>query len=335
MNSRYDYETELADNQAELEEYRRQRERREHERRRRRALERRRRKQRILLIRGIIMLVVIIIIICVVVFSVKQIKEHRAEKAQQEMQMPNESDDKQSGQNTGGDSDEGNATAGNDEQDDEDIDDPNYELVMSSDEYPDSLKNLYKKNEEAREFVLAYPEKKGTVDRSSLDEYAKCPDVPLLMQWDERWGYYQYGDDVVAVNGCGPTCLSMVALYLTRDTDMTPVYIADFAMENDYYLAGSGSKWELMEEGATRLGLQVEELTLNENTIEEELKNGNPIICVMGPGDFTDNGHYIVLTSWESGTVLVNDPNSKENSMKRWVFDDIKDQIKDLWVYKK
>jgi hypothetical protein len=28
----------------------------------------------------------------------------------------------------------------------------------------------------------------------------------------------------------------------------------------------------------------------------------------------------------------VNDPNSKANSNKQWVFEDIKDQIKNLWV---
>ena len=83
------------------------------------------------------------------------------------------------------------------------------------------------------------------------------------------------------------------------------------------------------------LGLKVEEIALNEKIIEDNLNAGNPIICVMGAGEFTDNGHYIVLTSWESGTVLVNDPNSKANSMKRWVFEDIKGQIKNLWVYKK
>ena len=41
--------------------------------------------------------------------------------------------------------------------------------------------------------------------------------MPLLLQWDERWGYRYYGDQMMAINGCGPTCLSMVVSYLTQN----------------------------------------------------------------------------------------------------------------------
>ena len=182
---------------------------------------------------------------------------------------------------------------------------------------------------------LPIQKKKGTADTSPLDEYVNSTEVPLLMQWDQRWGYYEYSNSVIGVAGCGPTCLSMVAIYVNNDPYMTPIEIADFAMKNGYCVEGSGTEWTLMEEGARRLGLNVEELQLDENAIARELQAGNPIICNMGPGDFTDSGHYIVLTSWESGTVLVNDPNSYENYLKRWEFDEIKEQIKNLWVYKK
>ena len=26
--------------------------------------------------------------------------------------------------------------------------------------------------------------------------------MPLLLQWDERWGYRYYGDQMMAINGC-------------------------------------------------------------------------------------------------------------------------------------
>ncbi len=35
-------------------------------------------------------------------------------------------------------------------------------------------------------------------------------EIPLLLQWDERWGYSVYGDNMIAVNGCGPTAVAMV-----------------------------------------------------------------------------------------------------------------------------
>ena len=62
---------------------------------------------------------------------------------------------------------------------------------------------------------------------------------------------------------------------------------------------------------------------------------GHPIICSVGPGDFTKIGHFIVLTGYENGSVTVNDPFSQENSDKSWKFTQIQEQIKAMWVYSK
>ncbi|MFR6393700.1 MAG: C39 family peptidase [Roseburia sp.] len=66
----------------------------------------------------------------------------------------------------------------------------------------------------------------------------------------------------------------------------------------------------------------------------QELSQGHPIICIMGPGDFTTSGHFVVLTGVDSdGKITVNDSNSKKNSNKAWKIDDLMSQIRDLWVY--
>ncbi len=65
------------------------------------------------------------------------------------------------------------------------------------------------------------------------------------------------------------------------------------------------------------------------------LKKGNPIICSMGPGDFTTAGHFIVLVGVEEGKIKVNDPNSKERSSKLWDYETLEPQIKNLWVFEK
>ena len=62
------------------------------------------------------------------------------------------------------------------------------------------------------------------------------------------------------------------------------------------------------------------------------MKAGNPIICIMGPGDFTDEGHFIVMTGYDDGFVYINDPNSRANSQKAWELSSIIGQIKNLWV---
>ena len=80
----------------------------------------------------------------------------------------------------------------------------------------------------------------------------------------------------------------------------------------------------MMTELATKLGLSAQELSLSEDSIRQELSQGHPIICIMGPGDFTTSGHFIVLTGVDSdGKITVNDSNSKKNSNKAWKIDDL------------
>ena len=78
------------------------------------------------------------------------------------------------------------------------------------------------------------------------------------------------------------------------------------------------------------------ELGLDADTIRSKLRDGHPIICIMGPGDFTSTGHFIVLTGVKSnGDVTVNDPNSRKNSDKSWDLEEIMSQMRNLWVYSK
>lgn len=202
---------------------------------------------------------------------------------------------------------------------------------LSINDWPDELIDLLKRNSETESFVLNYPLKKNLTYDINLDEYAHSSSVPLFMQWDERWGYESYGDDMIALSGCGPTCLSMVCVYLLDDTSYNPKYISEFSENNGYCVADNGSAWTLISEGGKKLGLNVEELSLDENVVMQNLQAGNPIICVMGPGDFTSSGHYIVMTDYVDGKIKINDPNSKVRSEKLWVFEDIKDQINNLW----
>lgn len=200
-------------------------------------------------------------------------------------------------------------------------------------DYTEDLIALYEKNEEARQFVLDYPLKKDMDFDIDLSEYSNTDTVPLFMQWDDRWGYSEYAGKVLGISGCGPTCLSMVSVYLTKDTLKNPKWMAEFATEKDYYENGSGSKWTLMSQGAQQLGLNVRELSLDEERMAENLEAGHPIICILGPGDFTDSGHFIVLTGYRDGGFAVNDPNSLANSRKIWTFEELRSQIRALWVY--
>ena len=197
-------------------------------------------------------------------------------------------------------------------------------------EYPKSLIELLERNPETEAFVLNYPFRDDT--EIDLSEYDLSEGVPLLMQWDHRWGYLKYGSDVVGITGCGPVCLAMAGYYVTGDDAFSPERIVTFAAENGYYSPGNGSSWTLISEGGVKLGLDVTEIPLVEKRITDNLEAGNPIICAMGKGDFTTSGHYIVLVGLEEGKIRVNDPNSYANSEKLWSYEEIEGQIRNLWV---
>lgn len=215
-----------------------------------------------------------------------------------------------------------------------DLDRLTFKSVLGSEEYPESLVELAKRNPEALQFVLDYPEKKDVHAPIDLSAEVVEGEFPLFLQWDERWGYETYGDDFLAVTGCGPTCLSMVYCGLTGDTQWNPYNIACMAQEQGYYVSGSGSSWSMMTELASELGLGVSEVVFDEYHIRETLEEGHPIICIMGPGDFTTAGHFIVLVGIaEDGSIVVNDPNSKINSEKTWDLETLMSQTRNLWGY--
>jgi hypothetical protein len=204
------------------------------------------------------------------------------------------------------------------------------EMGIRYKQYPKSLISLLDRNPETKDFVLNYPfREEEDYDLAGLD----CSTVPLFLQWDKRWGYEKYGSDMIAITGCGPTCLAMAGYYITGDgKTFDPAAIAAFSEKNGYYASGYGSSWTLISEGAVRLGLDVTEIPLVEKRIKDNLEVGNPIICAMGAGDFTSSGHYIVLVGLENGMFIVNDPNSVENSNKLWSYEQIQGQIRNLWV---
>ncbi len=158
--------------------------------------------------------------------------------------------------------------------------------------------------------------------------------IPAFFQYDSSWKDEKYGDGTMEFNGCGPTCLSMVVCGLKETNDYDPVTVARLADRYGYYAAGAGSKWTLMSEGAEFLGLTVHEVRFDESHIRQELLEGRPIICVVGPGDFTTTGHFIVLCAMDDyGRVIVHDPNSEKNSKRVWELEELMPQIKNLWSY--
>ena len=196
--------------------------------------------------------------------------------------------------------------------------------------YPRSINELLARNPETVAFALNYPS--PPEEAVSLAGIPRDT-VPLFLQWDTRWGYAEYGSDVLGITGCGPTCLAMIGYYLTGDEGLTPAWVARFSEEKGHYASGRGSKWSLFTEGAVQLGLTVAEVPLTEQAMTAALKSGHPLVLSMGPGAFTVGGHYIVAAGVEPGGFRIHDPNSRIRSRKLWRFDEIESQIRNVWEF--
>ena len=207
------------------------------------------------------------------------------------------------------------------------------EIYQNHSEYPKDLLSALANNPEMADFAAGYSAGNKN-SGGALTTAEKEQDFPLFLQWDPRWGYRPYGNgSCIGLAGCGPTCLSMALFYLTRDEKLTPDKIAEYSMENGYYVDGTGTAWALMEDVPKLYGISVTKLGADENSIRAVLDNGGVVICSVGRGEFTTSGHYILIYGYDSEGLIINDPNCVARSGKRWIFSDIRWQIKNIWAY--
>lgn len=206
------------------------------------------------------------------------------------------------------------------------------EIVEHLEDYPEVYLAALANNPEMLDYVKGYPDNDGSVS-SELTKSEKKADYPLFLQWDKRWGYASYGGSSIGISGCGPTCLSMVVYGLTDNAMATPDKVARYSEEQGYYIEGTGTSWDLMTEGAASFGVTGEEISLDETVMKKELDKKHPLICAMRAGDFTAAGHFIVIYGYDKKGFIVNDPNCKARSEKRWTYDELSGQIKNLWAY--
>mgnify|MGYP003305809565 CR=1 FL=1 len=132
--------------------------------------------------------------------------------------------------------------------------------------------------------------------------------VPLYFQTD--YPNTMFGRGTIANNGCGITCLAMVATYLTGHE-----YLPD---ELARYFGGvAESNMDRLEKGAEAMQLPWEKMENFHKTMEA-LREGKVVIALMDSLSlFTDTQHFIVLTGFnEDGLIMVNDP--AEPNYEKW-----------------
>lgn len=143
--------------------------------------------------------------------------------------------------------------------------------------------------------------------------------IVYYRQSDERWGSLLYGSDPMSTHGCGPTAMAMVVSSLT-DTVIDPPSMAQWAVAKGYWARHSGSYHSIVMGTANAFGLHAEPfLPRDADALREALFSDNLLVALMGPGHFTQGGHFIILRGVTlSGDILIADPASEERSLTAW-----------------
>ena len=138
-------------------------------------------------------------------------------------------------------------------------------------------------------------------------------------QREAPWASMPFGGDTIDLYGCGPVAMSMVVSSMTEH-QVDPGQMAAWAAENGYWASQSGSYHSLIPDAAVAYGLQSARLeTCTPHQLIQYLLRGDMVVALMGPGHFTNSGHFIILRGATlSGEILIADPNSRENSLTTW-----------------
>lgn len=204
------------------------------------------------------------------------------------------------------------------------------EIYENVDAYSIVMLDHLANNPEMAAYVLGALESDGSVTGGFTDAELEA-EFPLLLQFDPRWGYFEYGGKEMGISGCGPTCLAMTILALTDYKDVTPDKIAAYSLANDYYVKDVGTAWDLIDEFPTLYGLTVSITGINEELMKSELDKGNMLICSVRKGIFTAGGHFIVIYGYDETGFKVNDPMCVARSNKTWTYAQFGRQIKRIW----
>ena len=159
----------------------------------------------------------------------------------------------------------------------------------------------------------------------------------------QPWSNVSFGGGNIASSGCSVTSLSMCISYLKGGTDKESwVYPSDIVKKiqektgnyNSFYAGNAGQSWEIFPAVAAYYGLKC--TTIKANKITEELSKGNPVIMSCKPSEFTNGGHFIVLTGvTDDGYIVLNDPNSahKDKSNRKYTVDYLSKVGKSWWAF--
>ncbi|MFU1798457.1 C39 family peptidase [Paenibacillus azoreducens] len=135
-------------------------------------------------------------------------------------------------------------------------------------------------------------------------------------QKDKRWKDVMYSirndkKQTMGTSACGPTSAAMAISSLIGQT-VLPTTAAAYALNNGYRTIDTGTSWDFFASIAKNYGVACKQ-TDSLREIKKALSDGKIVIASMDKGNFTGDGHYILLVgiSNKNGETWINvfDPN--------------------------
>lgn len=169
------------------------------------------------------------------------------------------------------------------------------------------------------------------------------------LQTDSRWASWPYSNKDentdIAESGCGPTAMAMV-IATWKDSSVTPVTTCQWALNKGYKATGNGTYHSYFVPQAAAYGIDCERVNTTSfqymNSTQaapyhqkawDAVSEGDIVICLMGPGNWTRGGHYIVWYSNDAnGNVYINDPASTKSNRVKNTFALLKSQVRYYWI---
>lgn len=176
-------------------------------------------------------------------------------------------------------------------------------------------KKKKKQNKAEQKSIKTYAEM--SLEKKNHKEYVGS--YVYFNQADEAWNHSGLS---LHSAGCGPSAIAVCITNLTSKW-VTPVDVASWGSQNGYY-SSAGSVHEGIPAMVEHFGLQCEGAGTDYEKIKAALKNGNFVIGLMGPGYFTNGGHFITLVEIDQDDqVTVADVGSRRRSQFKYALKDV------------
>lgn len=170
------------------------------------------------------------------------------------------------------------------------------------------------------------------------------------LQTDSRWKNLPYRtskeSSTIGSAGCGPTSMAMV-IATWVDPSVTPVTTCNWAMKHGYKATGNGTYHSYFVPQAKAYGLECERVNTTafkymsasdaqkyHELARDYVNDGHLVIALMGKGNWTRGGHYILWYDNDGDDVLINDSASTLARRERNTFKLFTSQSSFYWVVK-